>query len=352
VDDHTQIEADSVVIATGSSPHVPDLLQGLGDRLVVNDDVFEWRDLPQSVAVFGPGVIGLELGQALHRLGVRVTIFGRGGRVGTLTDPELVENCIQTMSTEFDLEPNAHVREAKAVNGGVDVTYCGKSGATQTRHFEFVLAATGRRPNPGRLGLENTSLVLNAKGLPSFDPFTLQADETAIFIAGDVNDTKLVLHEASDEGRIAGENAARFPDIRAGLRRAPLSIVFSDPQIALAGNRHADLPCECFATGKVSFVNQGRSRVMLMNKGALHVYAERGTGLFMGAEMFGPRAENIGHLLAWAYQQRLTVKEMLDMPFYHPVVEEGLRTALRDVNSKLHLGPAAARPCFEYGPGV
>jgi len=88
-------------------------------------------------------------------------------------------------------------------------------------------------------------------------------------------------------------------------------------------------------TGEVSFENQGRSRVMLKNKGLLRVYAEARTGRFLGAEMVGPRAEHVGHLLAWAHQSRLTVSDMLAMPFYHPVIEEGLRTALRDARSRL-----------------
>ncbi len=91
---------------------------------------------------------------------------------------------------------------------------------------------------------------------------------------------------------------------------------------------------------------------MLVNKGRLHVYAEHGTGILMGAEMFGPSAEHIGHLLAWAHQQKLTIAEMLDMPFYHPVIEEGLRTALRDVLSKLHLGPEPVPGCLDCGPGA
>jgi len=64
------VEFGRAVIATGSSPDLPPVLRAAGDRLIVNDDVFDWQDLPSSVAVFGPGVIGLELGQALHRLGV------------------------------------------------------------------------------------------------------------------------------------------------------------------------------------------------------------------------------------------------------------------------------------------
>jgi dihydrolipoamide dehydrogenase len=71
------------------------------------------------------------------------------------------------------------------------------------------------------------------------------------------------------------------------------------------------------------------------NYGAARVYADAESGVFVGAEMAGPRAENIGHLLAWAHQQRLTIDAMLAMPFYHPVVEEGIRTALRDASAKL-----------------
>ena len=89
------------------------------------------------------------------------------------------------------------------------------------------------------------------------------------------------------------------------------------------------------AVGEVSFHNQGRSRVMLVNQGKLHVYADKKTGRLLGAEMVGPAAEHLAHLLAWSHQAEMTVPQMLDMPFYHPVIEEGLRTALRDVNSKL-----------------
>jgi dihydrolipoamide dehydrogenase len=108
----------------------------------------------------------------------------------------------------------------------------------------------------------------------------------------------------------------------------------------------------CFVTGRVSFENQGRSRIMLSNKGLLHIYAEYGTGVFLGAEMFGPRAEHLGHLLAWAHQMNMTVPGMLDMPFYHPVIEEGLRTALRDAGEKLHKGRALAEGSMECGPGT
>ena len=91
---------------------------------------------------------------------------------------------------------------------------------------------------------------------------------------------------------------------------------------------------------------------MLQNKGLLRVYGEYGTGRFLGAEMIGPRAENLGHLLSWACQARLSVEQMLDMPFYHPVIEEGVRTALRDLHAELAKGATPEPDTGDPTPGI
>lgn len=329
----TTIDANAVVIATGSSPSYPAAWSALGDRLVTNETIFEWTDLPESVAVFGPGIVGLELGQALHRLGVRVKVFGRGGGVGPLSDPDLITEARRVFAAEFPLEIDAH---AKVGLDGDHVAVACRTpdGEWRNERFDYLLAAAGRKPNVRHLGLEHTSVTCNAQGEPAFDRETMQCGSAPIFIAGDVNDDVPVLHEAADEGRIAGDNAARFPDVRAGTRRTPLSIVFTDPQIAVIGGGFRAARDATFVTGSVSFDDQGRARVMQRNRGRLHVYAETATGLLLGAEMIGPDAEHLGHLLAWARQLDLTVQEMLKLPFYHPVVEEGLRTALRDACAK------------------
>jgi len=328
------IEARALVIATGSSPAYPPAWSDLGDRLVTNETVFEWEDLPESVAVLGPGVIGLELGQALHRLGVRVKVFGRGGGVGPLSDTQLIAEARRVFGAEFYLDTDAHVAVARE-GDRVAVRYRALDGETRTEHFDYLLAATGRTANVHHLGLEHTTLVRDTRGVPVFDRETMQCGKAPIFIAGDANNDVPLLHEAADEGRIAGDNAARFPDVRAGMRRAPLSIVFTDPQIAVVGDGLRGALDVAHVIGTVSFDDQGRARVMQRNRGRLNVYAEIGSGAFLGAEMLGPDAEHIGHLLAWARQLNLTIAEMLKLPFYHPVVEEGLRTALRDAYAKL-----------------
>jgi dihydrolipoamide dehydrogenase len=335
VDDHTTVTAKSIVIATGSTPTHPPILEGLDDRLVVNDDIFDWTDLPRSVAVFGPGVIGIELGQALSRLGVEVLVFGRGGPLGPLTDPKVAAAAKESLGREFYLDTDANVSRVTRIGDAVQVEYDRLDGQQHTVDVDYVIAATGRSPNVKGLALENTNLPLDDQGVPVFDPTTMRIGDSHVFIAGDVDSDRPILHEASDEGRIAGENAARFPRVTPQRRSSPLGIVFSDPQMAMVGDRFADLDSDNVVIGEVSFKDQGRSRVMLKNDGLLRVYASQRSGRFLGAEMFGPRAEHMGHLLAWAHQSGMTIAQMLDMPYYHPVIEEGLRTALRDAERKL-----------------
>jgi dihydrolipoamide dehydrogenase len=331
-----EVTFSRAVIATGSSPSAPPFLRALGDRLVVNDDIFEWQDLPRSVAVFGPGVIGLELGQALSRLGVRVHMFGLGGLVGPFTDPQVRDYAARTFSAEFPLDADAKVRGVERLADGVRI---GLEGGEELV-VDYVVAATGRTPNVRGIGLEALGIELDPRGVPRFDRATLQCGDSPIFIAGDANADLPLLHEAADDGRIAGENAARWPAVRPAMRRAPLAIVFTDPQLAVVGSCRARLDERRIVAGEASFEDQGRSRVMLRNKGLLHVYAERTTGRFLGAEMIAPDAEHLAHLLAWALQMKLTIAQMLEMPFYHPVVEEGLRTALRDALARLDWRPS------------
>lgn len=343
LDDHTIqaedkiFEAKSVVIATGSSPKLMPMFDGLGERLVVNDDIFDWETLPESVAVFGPGVIGLELGQALHRLGVRIRIFGLSGSLKPLSDMGIRNYAENLFKAEFPLDTKANILGLELENDQVKICFVDcKNGEEKEEFFDFLLAATGRFPNVNDLGLENTKLELDSLGVPLFNSATMQCGNSSIFIAGDVNNDLPLLHEAADEGEIAGDNAGRFPDIKTGLRRSPVTVVFCDPQIAIVGDSWNELEGkENVVTGKVSFEGQGRSRIILKNKGLMHVYADRNSGLFLGSEFIGPHAEHLAHLMSWAHQQKMTIQQMLEMPFYHPVIEEGLRTALRDVKSKL-----------------
>ena len=141
VDNSVEIEAERIVIATGSRPHVPEPLKAAADRLSVNDDLFELDELPGSVAVFGPGVIGLELGQALSRLGVRVRMFGRGGGIGPIRDRGIQEYALKTFNEEFPLDPDSDVTRISRTDEGVEVTYRDREKGEVTETFDYLLRA-------------------------------------------------------------------------------------------------------------------------------------------------------------------------------------------------------------------
>jgi dihydrolipoamide dehydrogenase len=332
-----RVEARAVVIATGSEPVVPEPFAAIREHVMVNDDVFELADLPESLAVIGTGIIGLELGQALARLGVRTAFFNPRVSLGPFSDPELQRVTREVLGAELPLHLRARVLDARPEAGGVRLRWQAADGTEHEQAFERVLVAAGRRPQLGDLALDLAGVVLDARGRPAWDPTTTQIDGAPIFLAGDASGHRPLLHEAADEGRIAGANAAAWPSVRAHERRVHLAIAFTDPQMAIVGAPWRMLDLGAVEIGEVSYADQGRARVAGRNQGLVRLYARRQGCQLIGAEMFGPRVEHMAHLLAWAVQEGMTVQHVLRMPFYHPVFEEGLRTGLRNLAAKLRV---------------
>jgi dihydrolipoamide dehydrogenase len=138
-----------------------------------------------------------------------------------------------------------------------------------------------------------------------------------------------VLHEALCEGAIAGRNAARHPAVAPGRRTVPIAIMFTDPPVAVLG----DPPPADALVGCASYVDQGRAKIEARNAGLVRLYAAPADGRLIGATLAAPGMDHIAHLLAWAIERGESATGLLDMPFYHPTFEEGLKPALRDICS-------------------
>lgn len=322
------IRADRVIIATGSRPVVPESWRALGNRLLTTDTIFEQADLPPAIAVIGLGPVGTEIAQALSRLGIRIEAFDLATRIAGLTDPVINEKAVGYLGKEYAMYLGAPV-EVSAEGDRVRV----KAGET-TVVVDKIIAALGRRPNVDDLGLDRLGVALDKQGMPPFDPCSMQIGDLPVFIAGDSSAHAPFMHEAADEGHIAGLNATA-PEPARYARRTPLAILFSDPDIAMVGRRFSAVPEGEAVIGEADFGRQGRAVAAGTNRGVLRVYAEKGSGLLLGAEMCAPEGEHLAHLLALAVQQKLSARELLGMPFYHPVIEEGLRAALRDLARQL-----------------
>lgn len=328
-----KIQFKKIIIATGSSPVIPEPWKEYQDFLIDTDSFFELEELPKKIAVIGLGVIGIELGQALHRLGVDVVGIGRSNTISGVSDPKIKEYVAEKFSEEMNLDFTGVKSLSKKDNQLIIKT------STQEYIVDKALVSVGRSPNITKLGLENFVKKIDEKGIPLFNEMNFQLlDHPHIAIAGDVNAVAPILHEAADQGAVAGHLIANEKAEYDFCRRTPIGITFCSPNIAYVGKKYQQLKDEGidFEAGEVSYEGQGRAIVMLSEKGMLRVYGEKGTNKLLGAELFAPSGEHLAHLLSWAISSDKTVQQILSYPFYHPVIEEGLRTALRSLSKKLN----------------
>jgi len=325
-----RVHARAIVIATGAHPSIPEVFAPIRERVLTNETLFELGQLPQSLAVVGAGPLGLELAQAMARLGVPVTLFDEKPSLAAVTDTSLAPLMQEILAQELDLHLGVSVR-AELAGGGVSIRWDGASGGM--KNFDRVLLAVGRPPNLADLNLRATGLALDDQGVPLFDCETLQCGTSPVFIAGDANADRAVLHEALMEGSTAGFNAARIQGPLQRRRSVPFSIVFTDPPLALVGRRAG----EGLLRGTADYRDQGRAKVEARARGRLEIYAAPDTSVLKGAALFCPGADHLGHLLAWQINAGATASELLDQPFYHPTLEEGLKPALRRICEQARL---------------
>lgn len=336
--DGKKYQAKSFVLAVGSTPNVDeDIKKELKEKYITTDDFFELKRVPKSIAIIGSGAIAIELAQALQRLEVDTTVFARSDKIGILTSENLQNIAKKEVKKElkilFETLPRQYIKE----NEYISLTYQDKENNEQTIKVDYVLSATGRKTLLSTLNLENIdSKFKDSEKLP-IDEHTKQLGDYPIFVAGDAYTTTPVQHEASIEGRRIIENCIKYPDIKNIKTVTPLSIVFCSPEMAIVGQSYKTLTKhnKKFTTGFVSYENQGRSLILGKNKGGLEIYIDQQTRKILGAEIYVYQAEHFAHQLNWLISENITLEDFLEKPFYHPTMEEGIRTALRNAKREL-----------------
>lgn len=318
------IEARAIIVATGSAPVLPDAFAALRDVAITSETVFELADLPRRLAVIGSGAIGLELAQAFAHLGVEVALFDRADRVANIRCPKVQATLRDILERDLDLHLGVGV-VARKHEHGVHLSWSGRDQGDGL--FDKVLVAVGRHPQIRGLDLDRAGVELDPRGVPVHDRATMRCGDSTIFLAGDVAADLPLLHEASHDGAIAGRNAVALPAAVRSDRNTRFSITFTEPTLATIGDAEADGA----VTGTADFADQGRSRVEGRNEGKLTLYAAAPDGRLIGADLIAPAGEHLAHILAWAIQRRVTATELLELPFYHPTIEEGLKQALRTI---------------------
>jgi len=317
----TTVSFDHCILATGSRPaRIPAFDIG-SERVMDSTGALELRDIPESLLVVGGGYIGLEMGTVYAELGSKVAVVELTDTLLPGADRDLVKPLQQRLEKLFAaIHLRTKVVTLKDTGTAVAVQFEGPDGPF-TQVFSRVLVAVGRRPNSDGLGLENTAVVVNAKGFVEVDDRQHTADPRILAI-GDVCGEPMLAHRASHQGKVAVECLHGEPAVFAP--RAIPAVVFTDPEIAWAGLTES----EAAAAGRTVEVSRypwaasGRAHALGRIDGMTKILVDPETDTVLGVGIVGAGA---GELIAegtLAIEMGCSARDLVETIHPHPTLGE------------------------------
>ena len=322
------LEADHIVIATGSQPLRPPI-DGLGQVTVwTNREATTVRDIPGRVLVIGGSAVGIELGQFYARMGAQVTIIQRAGRLIDREDPRVGELAAEALATDgVTVHAGRTVTRARRARGGAVITL--DDGTTV--ETDVVILGAGRRPATADLGLDTVGIQADERGAIPVDE-RCRAGE-GLWALGDVTGVALFTHVAMYQGRVVADNilgrgrAASYD----GIPR----VVFADPEIAAAGLTVAQARRRGIDTAAAETdLADAIARPWTYERdprGALGLLADRGRRVLVGAWAVAPLASEWIHQAALAIRAQIPIDILLDQVAQYPTYSEAYLAALEQL---------------------
>ncbi|MCL2826817.1 MAG: dihydrolipoyl dehydrogenase [Eggerthellaceae bacterium] len=334
------IEAENIVIATGSAPALPPI-EGIGlDGVYTSDTLLEKLPELHSLAIIGGGVIGMEFASVYASFGAQVSVLEALDSILPGCDRELSQGLRMTMRKRgCAIEEKALVKSIApgAEPGRLTVDYEVK-GVQKQIEADAVLVATGRRASPESLFAEGV-VPACSQGRIEVDAQCRTSVE-GIFAIGDVSKAGPQLaHAASAQGIVAACAIAGKPcDIRLDI--VP-SCVYTTPEIAWVGMTEAEAKARCIEarTGRYSLAGNAKSLITDQSRSFVKVVADE-QGAIIGAQLMCARATDIVSELALGISQGLTADQMLAIMRPHPTYEEAVGEALEALTgASIHTMP-------------
>ncbi len=322
----TTYEGDGILICTGSrsgKPPVPGLAE---TPHLTNETLFDLERLPESIIVLGGGYIALELAQALHRLGVRVTVLQRSGVVLSHVPHDLGSSLrVALLDEGMDVRVNQRLLR---VEGNTTRVKVHTEDGTCSAHA--LLVATGREGNTAGLGLAELGVALDGHGFVRTEPH-FETRLPGVFAAGDVLGGRMFVYTASMEAELAAEN------LLTGSRRTPDFdplpwVVFTDPQVAGTGLDEARAAAAGIDVDTVELpvARWPRFRVAGVSHGFLRLIRDRRTDRLVGARAVAPEAGDLMTEISLLIRRGVTIPEILALPYPYLTLSEGIqRCAMR-----------------------
>ncbi len=312
------LESKKFVISTGSRPVAPSIPGLETCDYLDSETVWELEEFPERLLVIGAGPIGVELGQAFHRLGADITIAQRSGRILTKEDTDVSEQMLRYLREEgITIRLNTNIAEVVQHQEGINVTFSNSENGTTEQTFDRILIAVGRAPNVEGLGLDKIGVKVGNRGIEVNN--RLQTSVKNIYAAGDVIGHYLFTHVAAFQAQLLLRNIF-FPlsnTINYGV--VPWT-TFSDPEVARCGLTEAEAR-EKYGDVDVFTLDQSdvdRAVAEGETHGFSKVIATRWTGKILGVHLVGANAGEVVHEYVLAMQQRIPLRKLSGMIHVYP----------------------------------
>jgi dihydrolipoamide dehydrogenase len=328
------IEADKIIIATGSRPAQIPTFPFDGTNVLTSDDALKLREIPKSMIIVGAGVIGCEWACIFRELGTEITMVELLPRAVSTEDEEISDALAKELKKKkIKLLTGVGVESVALSDGGVEA----RLPEGKTLSAEKMLVSIGRAFNSGGIGLEEAGVKTGKRGEILVDE-KMETSVGGIYAIGDVAGGMLLAHKASAEGIVAAQNACG-QESRMDYSVVPAAI-FTSPEIGSVGLREfeaADKGMEV-ATGHFQFRGLGKAHAMGEISGFVKVVADKKTDKILGAHIIGAHASDIIHEATLAIRAGLKVKDIAGTIHAHPTLSEGLMEAAEDLHgAAIHL---------------
>ena len=331
------LKARSFIIATGSVIANYPILGLEETGFVTSDDVLKMREAPDSIIVLGAGAVAVELAQFLLRIGVKVTLLQRSQHILSKGDEDLARPVESRFREEgMNLYTSTKILRAEKTLEG-SVIYFKHEGKEKKVCARYILQALGRRPNIDSLHLDLAKVEIQKSCIPVDSK--MKTNQPHIFAVGDVNGIHEVVHIAIQQGEIAGYNAINTANEKEVDNRLKASVVFTDPGVASVGLSEKE--CQAnnipYLTASYSFDDHGKSMCLGETYGHVKLLCHPASGEVLGGHIVGPEAGELIHEIITLMHFRGTVKDMLEIPHYHPTLAEILTYPAEELVDKLSI---------------
>ena len=322
-----RIAAETIVIAAGTRPRIPDI-DGLADvPFITSDEALRLPSQPRRLVIVGGGYIAAELAHFFGALGTEVTIVHRGPRLLRLEDDDVSARFTEVYQRRFAMLLNTVVRRAQR-NGGEIVLEVASDGQQQTLAADALLLAVGRVSNTDLLDVTQTGVAVDERGFIKANEY-LETDVPGIWALGDIVGRYLLKHSANLEAAHVAHNIFN-PENKVPVDyHAMPHAIFASPQVGSVGlterqAREQDLP---YVASTYNYYDTAYGSSIEDRDGFVKAVAHRETGEILGCHIIGSEASILIQEVANAMRMRLTTDAITQSIYVHPALPEVVQRA-------------------------